>query len=136
MIDFRMTDDFDIEFADNGDFETVDTIETSLPCGLFLERRDDDAKQNAILLNPGIAHGHFGFKELEASRLWKMYQARLSTKSLNDTRRYASEGLKFLTNDDLVNTSNVEVTSSGNDIILNISVKQEDLTLIERQFTI
>ena len=135
MIDFRMTDDFDIEFADDGDFKSVDTIETSLPCGLFLEKRDEDINQDTIIKRPGVARGHFGFKDLEASKIWKMYQSRLSTTALNNSRRYATDGLKFLTVDSLVNASNVEATSNGNDIILNIAIKQEDL-IIERQFTI
>lgn len=135
MIDFRMTDDFDIEFEDNGDFKSVDTVETSLPCGLFLEKRDEDISQEIIIKSPGIARGHFGFMDLEASKIWKMYQSRLSTTSLNNSRRYATEGLKFLTVDELVNASNVEATSNGNDIILNIAIEQENLT-IERQFTI
>lgn len=135
MIDFRMTDDFDLEFASNGDYKSVDNIETAIPCGLFFEKREEETPQSLIISNPGVARGHFGFGELEASRLWKMQQARLSTKSLNDTRRFANEGLRFLTVDELVDSENVETTSNGNDIILNITVNKEDLE-IERQFTL
>jgi phage gp46-like protein len=133
MIDFKITDDFDLSFASNGDFDTVSTIETAIPCGLFLEKRDEDASQEFILQKRHAARGHFGMNDGEGSLLWKLYQARLSTHVLNEARLFAVDGLQFLQNDDIVESISGTSTTDGKDIMLNIKINKENSN-IERQF--
>ena len=130
-----MTDDFDISFSANGDFETVSTIETAIPCSMFLEARDVDATQGFILDTKTGARGHFGMGEGEGSLLWKLYQSRLSTAALNEARLFATNGLQFLQDDELVNTVSVNSTSDGSVIILNVKIKDGNST-IERTFSL
>lgn len=135
MIDFKLTDDFDISFAQNGDFNTVNTIETAIPCALFLEARDINATQDFILGKRDAAKGHFGMGEAEGSLLWKLYQSRLSTAVLNEARLFATDSLEFLTDDGLADGVSVNSTTDGKDIILNIKINKQNST-IERGFNL
>jgi phage gp46-like protein len=135
MIDFKMTDDFDLSFSQNGDFNTVSTIETAIPCALFLEKRDEDATQSFILAKIDGAKGHFGMGDSEGSLIWKLYQSRLSTNVLNEARLFADDGLSFLATDEIVDDVSVESTTDGQAIILNMNIQQEN-SIIERRFTL
>lgn len=135
MIDFKLTNDFDISFSSNGDFNTVNTIETAIPCALFLEARDIDATQDFILGKRDAAKGHFGMGDGEGSLLWKLYQSRLSTSVLNEARLYATDSLEFLSDDNLADGVAVNTTTDGKDIILDIKINKQNLT-IERGFSL
>jgi phage gp46-like protein len=118
MIDFELDQDVDIQFDSNGDYKTVDTIETAILCGLFYEKRDNDRR------------GFFGFGTGEGSRLWTKEQARVTTDTLNDTRLYANEGLNFLIIDKLVKSVDNEASVGDNGIILNTTITtSEDITI-------
>jgi len=133
MIDFKITDDFDLSFASNGDFNTVNDIETAIPCAMFLEARDTDATQSFIIGKPNAARGHFGMTEGEGSLLWKLDQARLSTNVINEARLFATNGLQFLQDDEVVDTVSVASSYNGSAIILNVQIENGNST-IERSF--
>jgi phage gp46-like protein len=134
MTDFYLNDDFDIEFSGNGDLKSVDTIETAIPCGLFLEERETIPRGDLVRY-PNIARGHFGFKAKEGCKLWTKYQSRLSTNTLNDVRRFVNSGLSFLVEDKLADNIETEVNTNENGIIIKTKIKKSNST-IERTFNL
>jgi phage gp46-like protein len=122
MTDFRMSDDFDIEF-ENGDYKTVSDIQTAAVCGLFFNERTNGQE------------GHFGFVEGEGSLLWTLQQARLTSATLNNARLYANEGLNFLITDGIVTSVSSDVRLAQNGLKL-ISTVITDNTTITREFTL
>lgn len=101
-IDIKLTQDatglFDVSFA-NGDFETVDSFDTSLQVSLFADARASASQVPRSELRRGWWGNQFDsdFPLFEVgSKLWLLNQARLTQDTLNNAVDFARNALQWL----------------------------------------
>lgn len=92
---------WDIDFNENGEFDTVSGFETSLTMSLFTDKRVDASEVSTperrrgwigdeLFIQTGFTHG---------SKLWLLDQARVNFETRNSAEDYAKSSLEWLVND-------------------------------------
>lgn len=94
-----LDDTYDIQFADNGDILTEDSLYTAILMSLFCERRadasevPDNARRRGWIGNEATPGFEIG------SKLWIYEQARITRSVLNGIADAASDGFQWLVDD-------------------------------------
>lgn len=128
-IDIKLTqnDDtgiFDISFI-NGDFETIDSFDTSLQVSLFTDARADASQVPRSELRRGWWGNQFspGFPGFEiGSKLWLLNQARKTQDTLNNAIDFVRNSLQWLVTDNHAKGVNVSGVFTNTGIGLTIII--------------
>ena len=132
FVDVKLTNN-DISFAANGDFELIDSFETSLEVSLFADARADANE----VPTPQLRRGWWGnlFLDVETgSKLWFLAQASNTPLRLSQSINYARLALQWLIDDDFADNVNVTGTQDTNGIALNISIEKNGSVITERTY--
>ncbi len=100
---------YDVSFAENGDFEATEGLDTALLLSLLEERRANNAEVSTPQNRRGWVGNELGdiaTYEL-GSKLWLLDQARLTTDTLNRAVDYARQALQWLLDNDIAQSVNV-----------------------------
>ncbi|MCP4088200.1 MAG: hypothetical protein GY746_00175 [Gammaproteobacteria bacterium] len=100
---------------DGADFEAVDGLESSIAVSLFTDGRAEAGR----VQDPKKRRGWIGdiFKVADSrtigSELWILDQERLTSKTINDARIFATDSLQWLIDDGIAQTVNVNVIKTN-----------------------
>jgi phage gp46-like protein len=112
---------FDIDFAIDGDFETVSGFETSLTLSIYTDQR---AAANEVSI-PERRRGWFGDELFEdfrhGSKLWLLDQARITFNTRNLAVTYTDNCLQWLIDDGYLKSVSTVGTITSTNITLNIT---------------
>lgn len=103
-IDFQLlknsNDIFDL-VIENGEFKTINSFDTAIFMSLFCERRADESEQSVNFLRRGWWGNLLGLIEgFEiGSKLWLLFQSRVTQDTANFATTYAKDGLQWLVED-------------------------------------
>jgi phage gp46-like protein len=87
---------YDLSIGSDGDFEKLDSFDTALQLSLFGSDRRASATEEAT---PQKRRGWVGnqFADVElGSKLWLLYQARLTNETVNRAKTYCQQALQWL----------------------------------------
>ena len=114
MIDFELDANNDINFDNFGDIKTSNDIEVSIITALFTDMRVNSQR------------GHFGLKYDEASKMWLYNQKRITTQTLINLKAEIYRSLKYLENNDYINSLSVDISVEGlnNEIWITIKISK------------
>lgn len=138
VVDLKLTQDsnylWDINFADNGDFELTDGLDTSFSTTFFTDRRAATSE----VPTPEQRRGWWGnlvsdVPNLElGSKLWLLDQAVNSTITLANAIKYAQEAYQWLI--DFNYADNVEVSGEQSQSSLSLTIRiVKDKNVIEEK---
>lgn len=92
---------YDIDFDFNGDYLMTEGLDTALLMSLFCEKRADSSE----VPTPQLQRGWWGnlFNDIpnyeQGSKLWLLYQARLTQNKLNQSITYGDDGVSWFVAD-------------------------------------
>lgn len=140
-IDLKLTEDstnglYDVSFL-NGDFETVNSFDTSLTVSLFGDARATESQIPQAHLRRGWWGNEFDddFPIYQlGSRLWLLHQARNTQDTLNSAIDFTKESLQWLV--DKGHAKSVEVTGqrTTNNITLAITINRGNSVVETRYY--
>jgi phage gp46-like protein len=87
---------YDLTIGSDGDIEKVNSFDTAILLSVFGSFRRASATEQS---DPSKRRGWMGnqFQKVElGSKLWLLYQARLTNKTINDARTYLNQCLSWL----------------------------------------
>lgn len=94
---FQKTGDYwDLTIGDDSDFEKVNSFDTAILLSLFCERRASESEVEPPEMRRGWIGNLYQPVEL-GSKMWLLYQARLTQSTINRCRTYLSQALSWLT---------------------------------------
>jgi len=126
MIDIKLKlDDFsnnyDIDFNSDGDFEQVNSFDTSVLLSLGTDQRADKSEIPEVSKRRGWIGDQLYTSFKVGSKLWLLEQARLNTNTRNLSKTYSENSLKWLIDDNHLDNINISTIVSNNEnIIINI----------------
>jgi len=131
-IDIKLSENnegiYDINIAENGDFELEDSFDTSIILSLGTDARASESEMPI----PELRRGWWGnlynsTKEHETgSKLWLLSQSRMIQDTLISANDYAKKCLDWLQNDNHLKNINVSGNLTENGIKLNIKQIRKD----------
>ena len=95
-VELLHTDYYDLVIGDDGDFVKLDSFDTALQISLIGSDRRASATEEPI---PQKRRGWIGnqYQPVEyGSKLWLLYQARLTNETVNRARTYCQQALQWL----------------------------------------
>lgn len=132
FVDVKLTNN-DISFAANGDFELIDSFDTSLEVSLFADARADVDE----VPTPQLRRGWWGnaFLDVEiGSKLWFLDQAINNQQRLAQAENYARLALQWLIVDNFADRVNVTGAQDRDSLSLNISIEKNGSVITERTY--
>ncbi len=132
FVDAKLTDN-DISFAPNGDFELLNSFDTSLEVSLFADAR---ASKDEVP-TPQLRRGWWGnlFIDVEiGSKLWFLDQAINNQLRLSQSIDYAQLALQWLVDESFADSVDVTGTQDRDSITLNITVNKNGSVITERSY--
>lgn len=127
---------FDMVIED-GDFKIIDAFDTAIFMSIFCERRADASEQPVNFLRRGwwgnLLAQIEGFEI--GSKLWLLFQARITQNTLNLAISYLQDGLQWMVTDGLLDNVIVTGELRGDDkIFVNISLVRSNNVVDSRSF--
>ena len=132
FVDVKLTNN-DITFAANGDFELVESFETSLDVSLFADARASAAEVST----PQLRRGWWGnaFLDVElGSKLWFLDQAKNTPLQLAQAISSTQKALQWLTDLSYADSVDVTGTQDETNIFLNILVNKNGSVITARNY--
>lgn len=133
FVDVALTENNDISFDENGDFNLTNGFNTSLDVSLFADARADNDEMSV----PQLRRGWWGnlFLDVEiGSKLWFLDQATNIQERLTQAINYARIALQWLVDRQLADNIQVEGTQDESSIFLNITVQKDGNIITERNY--
>ncbi len=124
----------------SGDFDLEDGLDTNLIMSMFCERRANSGEVGV----PWLRRGWWG-NELSdesgfeiGSKLWLLYQSRLTTSVQTLMQTYISDSLSWLVSDGIASKVNVQLTPNNRSgsITANIQISRKDGTTNTKYYDI
>ena len=97
------TENFDLAIAENGDFRTVENLNTAIDLSILTDARADESE----VINPLRRRGWFGnvLSEVEGHeqgcKIWLVEQAKFTPDILSIIEDYAKQGLDWIERDEI-----------------------------------
>lgn len=98
-VDVKFTDNgdyYDLTIGDGGDFEKVNSFDTAILLSLYCERRASESEVEIPEMRRGWIGNYYQPVEL-GSKMWLLYQARLTQSTLNRCRTYLQQAFSWIT---------------------------------------
>jgi phage gp46-like protein len=142
-IDLKLTKDsdgiYDINIADNGDFELVDDFSTAIDMSILTDKRADDSQQQIPKYRRGwwgnIANNVQGYEI--GSLLWLLNQTRLTEDIKNDAKDFALDSLQWFLDEVYLKDIQAEVTRTArNELTLAITLVRYDNQIDKRFYNL
>ena len=95
-VELLHTDYYDLVIGDDGDFVKLDSFDTALQISLIGSDRRASATEEPI---PQKRRGWIGnqYQPIEyGSKLWLLYQSRLTNETVNRARNYCQQALQWI----------------------------------------
>lgn len=112
---------YDIEFDDNGDILTEDSLDSSILVSLLVEKRAEPYE----VAEPERRGGWIGNANAEhqiGSKIWLYRQSKLIQSTLNGIKQEIEAALRFFVDDGLLSQINVTMSSSGGSVFAEITM--------------
>lgn len=128
---------YDIAIGADGDIEKTDSFDTALLLSIFCERRASESEVPEPQRRRGWIGNLYGIVEY-GSKLWLLYQARLTLSTVNRARGYLEQSLSWLTEGGylkrVVVTTSRDIDRSA--LIADIQLIRFDDTIDTRNYTL
>ncbi len=129
-IDIKVTQDpsnqWQVAFNSDGDFETVDGFDTALQMSILSEKRAN-AEQ---VPTPQLRRGWVGNEDQEfpiGSLNWLVDQSRRNSDTLNDLKTYTEGGLQWFIDEDLLDEIEVITSFTLNGAALDVTLTVDNV---------
>lgn len=87
---------YDVSIGDDGDVVKTNSFDTAILLSIFCERRASESEVPEPQRRRGWIGNLYGLVEY-GSKLWLLYQARLTVNNVNRARGYLEQGLSWMT---------------------------------------
>ncbi len=127
----------DITIGDDGDVVKTDSFDTALLLSIFCERRADASEVPEPQRRRGWIGNLFGAVEY-GSKLWLLYQARLTVNNVNRARGYLEQALSWLVDFGYLRRVVVQTRRDldTGSLIADIQLQRFDDKIDERSYTL
>ena len=122
---------YDFSLDENGDIATADFFDTSILYSIFGEKRASPDE----VVKPEFRRGWIGNGDFEnGSKIWLLYQARLTRSVLNRLADEIKKSLEWLVTDEYaVSIDSANVAISNQNVVLELTIRYS-LDKIDRKF--
>lgn len=131
---------FDFPIADDGDFELVDSFDTSLQMSIFCERRASSSEVSEAIRRRGwIGNVFTDFPGFEiGSKIWLFEQARMTNDTFNGINNAAVDSLQWLIEDGFAIdiASSIEGMTRTGRVDLKVTIFASSSLVEERFFSL
>lgn len=132
-VDVKLTDNgtyYDLTIGDDGDFERVNSFDTAILLSLYCERRASESEVEIPEMRRGWIGNYYQLVEL-GSKMWLLYQARLTQNTLNRCRTYLQQALSWLTDygyaKQVTVTPTRDIETGRMDVVINIRRNDDEI---------
>lgn len=128
---------YDISIGEDGDVVKTDSFDTALLLSIFCERRADASEVPEPQRRRGWIGNLFGAVEY-GSKLWLLYQARLTVNNVNRARGYLEQALSWLVDFGYLRRVVVQTRRDldTGSLIADIQLQRFDDKIDERSYTL
>lgn len=128
---------YDVSIGDDGDVVKTDSFDTALMLSIFCDRRASESEVPEPQHRRGWIGNMFGQVEY-GSKLWLLYQARLTNNNVNRARGYLEQALSWLVDLGYLRRVVVETARDldGGKLIANIQLQRFDDKIDVRNYTL
>lgn len=128
---------YDVSIGEDGDVVKTDSFDTALLLSIFCERRADASEVPEPQRRRGWIGNLFGAVEY-GSKLWLLYQARLTVNNVNRARGYLEQALSWLVDFGYLRRVVVQTRRDldTGSLIADIQLQRFDDKIDERSYTL
>jgi len=128
---------YDVSIGEDGDVVKTDSFDTALLLSIFCERRADSSEVPEPQRRRGWIGNLFGAVEY-GSKLWLLYQARLTVNNVNRARGYLEQALSWLVDFGYLRRVVVQTRRDldTGSLIADIQLQRFDDKIDERSYTL